>query len=321
MDSKMTNGFSQGAIRCPTALKAVADRPCFDSRFSAPRSKGLRSAVASDESRGMIVQVQRFTNRLLSRPPASQSLPDDRARNSSFSSPFRQGLSLAITCEIVVLSAVVCLFGCSRPSTVSGFIVPVAVNSVDGHSIESRSHVGQKRLERFPPSTADTNASTSVVMIPNMLWIFASRYDSTPALISWVYISFSCVTMRPSCVLRCLPDVFSVIAPAGDGGTECEGVLSYRDRLSTRTPTEPSANRCSGCWGSNWFHLSDDGQSTKGLAGEVDFLAASWGLCNNAVRHGSCSHQESCLEQPFGPSTQRLFAFSPQTSPLSRRNY
>jgi len=77
------------------------------------------------------------------------------------------------------LAPVHCLFGSSRPSTVSRKIPEIVLDAVDGVPNRSLPHVG-KKIFKFIPSSADRYSSPAVAGMSNMVFVTTSVMHMKP---------------------------------------------------------------------------------------------------------------------------------------------
>ena len=75
----------------------------------------------------------------------------------------------------------------SRPSTISGFIVPISVDSVKRRSGGTFSHVLKERRKVVHPAVADVNSATAIKLPAVVRWVVAARLHRFPRFVgaSW----------------------------------------------------------------------------------------------------------------------------------------
>jgi hypothetical protein len=80
----------------------------------------------------------------------------------------------------MIAACVLHLFAMCCPSAVAGLIVATSVDAVDAVAFRLWSHIAEERLERLSPSTANDDASCTVVFIAKVIRNTASPNHSAP---------------------------------------------------------------------------------------------------------------------------------------------
>lgn len=115
------------------------------------------------------------------RVPLQDVLPKPHARDVESFGPIGQRHRCALVCQELGSARVARLALLRRPSTISGFVVAVGVDSVDGvFQGWSRPHIGQEVLERVAPSLTDGDAATSISGIGAVRWVEAPSLHASP---------------------------------------------------------------------------------------------------------------------------------------------
>lgn len=105
-------------------------------------------------------------------------------RYASFNAQILQRYLLALVNYHNSVSSVHAVFRLRHPSTVSGFIPLVVVDSINRQAFWARTHIGQELSERVPPSFTHKDSASAIVFVLLVGWIVASFFRSTPRDIS-----------------------------------------------------------------------------------------------------------------------------------------
>lgn len=116
--------------------------------------------------------------------PKPQSRSNSRWRNIAEPSPTGQVLGLAIGCEHFCAALIAYLFACCRPSQVSGLIVPVVIDSVDGVAQWSIPNTGEDVISEsdkgFYPWLMHGYASASIMLVKFKVFLENSTLYAAP---------------------------------------------------------------------------------------------------------------------------------------------
>ena len=102
--------------------------------------------------------------------------------NVQILTPFDQDLGFAIVRDRSVCHGVSGLLFLGSPSAVSGFIIPIVVNSIQSHSARTLPHIGEEVCE-VCPSIANRYAPTTIPVVRNVVFVPAPHPHRRPALI------------------------------------------------------------------------------------------------------------------------------------------
>lgn len=152
--------------------------------------------------------------------------------------------------ESLVGPTVPALFKTVCPTAVAWLVIAVVVDSFDAQTFWPIPHVGQEGL-KYPPSIADRNSTTAVILKISVLGIGASLNHAEPGAINRgaVPAVAPVKTATRSCVAA-----FKINGP-------------YNSDLSTGTQTDPKCGECTTgvLYG---FRLAGDNKPSKLLADE-----------------------------------------------------
>ena len=119
----------------------------------------------------------------LDAPLSPNTLFDGSSRKPKFPIPLALSKSLTVKGDFMDETPIVHLGDSVCPSTVGRFIVPIVVDSIEAHTVRTRSHVFKKGLETIFPSIAHGNASKDVVFSRLSIGIKGSFFGSAPSLV------------------------------------------------------------------------------------------------------------------------------------------
>lgn len=129
--------------------------------------------------------TRRSQNSALNAPAFSDAIPDKISGPSHPLCPLISRKSFTSKGQPARLLGVLGLLAWRGPSTVTRFVVAVVVHSLDRMlGAWSWSHVSVKRRKGFAPFIANSNPSSSVVLVALVLRIAASTLQPLPRLIS-----------------------------------------------------------------------------------------------------------------------------------------
>lgn len=186
-----------------------------------------------------------------------QPCPERRVGNTCSFGPLGDSQRFAVDGEEFIPSAVVCLDALRCPSDVSGFVVPVVVDSVNGMLRRgSRANVFPEHEEVLAPFWGDRYSTPSVVVEERVFGVVASLEQIGPNLPLWTFTE-------------------SVLGSIGAGGFD--GVATTRLRVTTsQAPDEDKGDvpaiasaLDAAVLASVFWAVSDYKKSSESLSGQV----------------------------------------------------
>lgn len=163
-------------------------------------------------------------------PASTQARLDRDALEAGSPCPIAHGLRLATKYQYAVVALVVLLLVLSSPTDVSGFVVSVGIDSVDGVSFgRPRPHVSHEGWKGLTPFWAHCNPAPPPILVVRSLGVEASRLDTHPTQELWPIALAVCPIGRHH---------LGEFAAAGSGLTALQRRVAGVDRLPTRAAAD-----------------------------------------------------------------------------------
>lgn len=160
---------------------------------------------------------------------------------------------------------------------------PIVVDSLDGHSGRTLTHVGDKVLERICPTSTHSNSTSAIIFVTNILWIEAPPPHEFPDQIDGVVTSSMRFTrqmlLEPGC------SHFSSALFASNGSAAAEIISDNSVLYPTRAATYPL----------NWAARDMTGRRAK----DKPFAVAFAGHILDRANHASASSRASFQALPL----------------------
>lgn len=162
---------------CQSSFKFNPERTVWDSVFSGPLSNALCFALVLNKYvAGLLHAVSASWNngqRIINRPPISDSPCYQRLRYSSLSAPFGCAKRLTHELNIYVGRKVGLLFCDVCPPAVVWSVSKASIDPVDCGSCRTLAHVVQKVLEGFSPAVANNNSLATIHRVLRGIFVVA----------------------------------------------------------------------------------------------------------------------------------------------------